>query len=116
MCKNPAAITAILYRGEQKMHIRSNPPIERIAIIAKVLRRRVLDHVRIWKPGAEDGISATFRFVHVAQDELACSGSNAVGANDDVANDLFAILKHDSRLLVVFEILFDSSSEMDGDA
>lgn len=48
--QNPAAILPILDGRKQKVYIRPNPTIEGVAILAKVLRARVFDHLSVWEP------------------------------------------------------------------
>lgn len=55
VCKDPAAVGAVLDGGEEEMHIRPDPAVEGVAVLAELLRARVLDHVGVGKPDDETG-------------------------------------------------------------
>lgn len=86
--QDPAAVLAALDGAEQEMHVRPDPAVEGVAVLAEVLRARIGDHVFVGEPGAPDGVAAALGLVVVAEHQLACFGADAVRAEYDVCRDL----------------------------
>lgn len=84
----------VLDGREEKVHVRPNPAIESIAVLAEMFCPRVLDHIRVGEPvpslsvgdvkndfriltvidspRAENSVATRLWLVKVTQNELAC--------------------------------------------
>lgn len=84
MGKHPTAVTPILNRAEQEVHVWANPAVEGVTVVAELRGLRVGEHVSVGEPGAPDGVAGRLGFVFVAEDGLAGFGADTVGCDDDV--------------------------------
>lgn len=66
MRHDPAAVFAALDSREEEVHIRSDPALERVAVLAEFASPRVRHHVCVGEPCAEDCIAARLWTVVVA--------------------------------------------------
>lgn len=51
--ENPTAVFAVLNGGKEKVHIRSYPTIERVAVLAELFRLRIFENVCVCEPSKQ---------------------------------------------------------------
>lgn len=59
MCQYPTAVAPVFDRREEKVHVLTDPAVEGVSIVAKVLGQGIRDHVGVGEPRTDQTGSHT---------------------------------------------------------